>query len=136
MVKKNKRYYRPISSDLNKIGTEIVDAAYRVHKELGPGLLEKVYEACFCHELSKKGIHYLRQVDIPIEYDGLTFEEGLRLDVLVEEDIICELKSVDQVNPVWKAQIISHLKLMDKRLGYLINFNVKNIGDGIQRFVL
>ena len=136
LAKGNRRYYRAIPSKLNKIGSEIVDAAYKVHKGMGPGLLEKVYEVCFCHELSQKGIHYLRQVDIPIEYDGLTFDEGLRLDVLVEENIICELKSVDQINPIWEAQILSHLKLMDKRLGYLINFNVKNIGNGIQRFVL
>lgn len=135
-MSEEKKYYEPISSELNQIGKKIVDAAYKVHKGLGPGLLEKVYEVCFCHELSKKGIKYLRQVDIPIEYDNLIFDEGLRLDVLVEENIICELKSVDQVNPVWKAQVLSHLKLMDKRLGYLINFNVKNIGKGIQRFVL
>jgi GxxExxY protein len=135
-LSEEKKYYEPISSELNQIGKKIVDAAYKVHKGLGPGLLEKVYEVCFCHELSKKGIKYLRQVDIPIEYDNLIFDEGLRLDVLVEENIICELKSVDQVNPVLKAQVLSHLKLMDKRLGYLINFNVKNIGKGIQRFVL
>lgn len=134
LTKENK--FEPIPSDLNKIGKEIVDAAFKVHKSLGPGLLEKVYEVCFCHELSKKGINYLRQLDIPIEYDGLVFDEGLRLDVLVENEIICELKAVDKINPVWEAQILSHLKLMNKRLGYLINFNVKNIGKGIQRFVL
>lgn len=103
---------------------------------MGPGLLEKVYEVCFCHELSKKGISFLRQIDISIEYDGIAFDEGLRLDVLVEDEIICELKSVDQINPIWEAQILSHLRLMNKRLGYLINFNVTNIGKGIQRFVL
>ena len=73
---------------------EIVDCAFRVHKELGPGLLEKVYEACFCHELGKKGIKYQRQVDLPIFYDGLTFDEGLRMDVFVEEIIICEIKAM------------------------------------------
>lgn len=76
------------------------------------------------------------QTDIPIEYDGIIFDEGLRLDVLVEKSIICELKSVNEINPVWEAQVLSHLKLMNNRLGYLINFNVKNIGTGIQRFVL
>lgn len=136
LAKQKNKYYKTIPPELNRIGSEIVDAAYKVHKSLGPGLLEKVYEVCFCHELSKKGISYHRQVDIPIEYDGLTFEEGLRLDVLVEKKLICELKSVDEINPIWKAQILSHLKLMDKRLGYLINFNVRNIGKGIQRFVL
>lgn len=73
---------------------------------------------------------------MPITYDGLVFDEGLRLDVLVEGQVICELKAVDEVNPVWEAQVLSHLKLLNKRLGYLINFNVKNIGKGIRRFVL
>ena len=112
-----------------------MDAAYTIHKELGPGLLEKVYEICFCHELKKRGLEYERQVKVPIVYDNLTFEEGLRLDVLVEEQIICELKAIETVNPVWDAQIISHLKLTNNRLGYLINFNVPNIGKGIKRFV-
>jgi GxxExxY protein len=90
---------------------------------LGPGLLERVYEVCFCHALSKRELKCQRQVDIPITYDGMIFDEGLRIDVLVEELIICELKAVDEMNPVWKAQILSHLKLADKRLGFLINFN-------------
>lgn len=117
------------------IGKKIVDAAYTVHKNLGPGLLEKVYEVCFCHELAKRGLSYVRQIDIPIVYDDLTFEEGLRLDVLVENKIICELKAIELVNPVWEAQILSHLKLTNKRLGFLINFNVVNIGQGIKRFI-
>jgi GxxExxY protein len=116
------------------LAKEIVDCAYKVHKQLGPGLLEKVYEVCFCHELAKKGIPFKRQVDIPIVYDGMTFEEGLRLDVLVDDLIICELKAKDELNPVWKAQIISHLKLTDKHLGFLINFNVALIKNGINRF--
>ena len=97
--------------------------------------MEKVYEICFCHELEKKGLSYQRQVDIPIVYDNLTFEEGLRLDVLVEDCIICELKAVDTVNPVWEAQVLSHLKLSEKRLGFLINFNVPRLKEGIRRFV-
>lgn len=134
---KNKhKKFNAIPPELNALGKEIVDAAFKVHKSLGPGLLEKIYEACLCYELSKKGIKSTRQVDIPIKYDGLVFDEGLRLDILVEDQVICELKAVDEVNPVWEAQILSHLKLMDKRLGYLINFNVKNIGKGIRRFVL
>lgn len=115
---------------------EIVDCAFKVHKQLGPGLLEKVYEICFCHELGKKGIQYERQIDIPIIYDNLVFNEGLRLDVMVEDLIICELKAIELVNPVWQAQIISHLKLTNKRLGFLINFNVSFIKDGIKRFVV
>lgn len=128
--------YKPASPKEESIAKKIVDAAYTVHKTLGPGLLEKVYEICFCHELSKRGLKYQRQVDIPIVYDGITFDEGLRLDVLVEELIICELKAVDEINPVWEAQILSHLKLTDKRLGFLINFNVRLIKNGIKRFII
>ncbi len=135
-TKLHQKQYIPISDELDNIGKKIVDAAYTVHKNLGPGLLEKVYEICFCHELTKRGLKYLRQIDIPIVYDGITFEEGLRLDVLVEDSIICEIKAVDLINPVWEAQILSHLKITNKRLGYLINFDVVNIGQGIKQFVI
>ena len=127
--------FEPINDELEIIGNKIVDAAYNVHKNLGPGLLERVYEVAFCYELQKRGVKYQRQVSIPIIYDGIVFDEGLRLDVLVENQIVCELKAVDKVNPVWEAQIISHLKLTDNRLGYLINFNVNLIKNGIRRFV-
>ena len=117
------------------LASMIVDAAYNVHKNLGPGLLERLYEVCFCHELYKRKIRYKRQLDIPIVYDDLVFDEGLRLDVLVDDLIICELKAVDEVNPVWQAQVISHLKLTGKHLGFLINFNVPLIKNGIKRFI-
>ena len=133
---KTHQKFEPITEEIESIGKKIVDAAYTIHKELGPGLLEKIYEICFCPELEKRGLRYRRQVDIPIVYDGLTFKEGLRLDVLVEDCIICELKALETVNPVWDTQILSHLKLTNKRLGFLINFNVTNIGHGIKRFVL
>lgn len=135
-TKIHKKKFEPVSEEYEILGKKIVDAAYTVHVNLGPGLLEKVYEICFCHELAKRGLRYIRQIDIPIFYDGITFQEGLRLDVLVEDKIICEIKAVDIVNPVWDAQILSHLKLADKHLGYLINFNVVNIGQGIKRFIL
>ncbi len=128
--------YKPLSKREESIAEKIVDAAYTVHKILGPGLLEKVCEVCFCHELSKRGLQNKRQVDIPIVYDGLIFNEGLRLDVLVEDLIICELKAVDEMNPVWEAQILSHLKLTGKRLGFLVNFNVSLIKNGIKRIIL
>jgi GxxExxY protein len=118
------------------VATEIVDAAYTVHKALGPGLLEKIYEVCFCHELTKRDLSYQRQVDIPVEYDGITFDEGLRLDVIVEELIICEIKAVDKMNPVWEAQLLSYLKLTGKRIGFLINFNVPLIKNGMKRIIL
>ena len=124
------------ASGEERIARKIVDAAYSVHKTLGPGLLERVYEVCFCHEISKRGLEDQRQVDIPTVYDGIVFGEGLRLDVFVEELIICELKAVDEMNPVWEAQLLSHLKLRGKRLGFLINFNVALIKKGIQRIIL
>ena len=134
-MKENSKY-KPLSQREEDIGKKIVDAAYHVHKALGPGLLEKIYEVCFCHELFKSGLKYQRQVDIPIKYDGMFFDEGLRLDVLVEDLVICELKAVDKVNPVWDAQLLSHLKLTGRRLGYLINFNIPLIKNGIKRKVL
>ena len=134
-MKNKEDKYAPIPKELDEIGKKIVHAAFLVHSELGPGLLEKIYETCFCHELRKMGLYVQRQIDIPIFYDGLTFEEGLRLDVLVEQKVVCEIKAVDIVNPVWEAQILSQLKLTDNRLGYLINFNVVSIGHGIRRFV-
>ena len=128
--------FTPPSEGEEAVARGIVSAAYTVHKQLGPGLLEKVYEVCFCHELGKLVLSHRRQVDIPIVYDGLVFDEALRLDVIVEDLVICELKAVDEVNPVWEAQILSHLKLTGKRLGFLINFNVPIIKNGIRRFIL
>jgi GxxExxY protein len=124
-----------LSTEKEEIGKEVVNAAFKVHKSLGPGLFEKVYEVCLCHELRKRGLNVERQLDIPIVYDGITFEEGLRLDLLVEDKVVIELKAVDMVNPVWEAQIISHLMLTGKRLGFLINFNVALIKHGIRRYV-
>ncbi len=127
---------RILSDEEEETGAKIVDAAFTVHKELGPGLLEKVYEACFCHELVKRGCFIKRQLDIPIIYQGMTFEEGLRLDVLVNDLVVCELKAVEEINPVWMAQVLSHLKLTGKHLGYLINFDVTLIKNGIKRLIL
>jgi len=128
--------FEKLTEKEESLGKEIVNCTFKVHKQLGPGLLEKVYEVCFCHELFKKGIEFKRQISIPIIYDGITFDEGLRLDVLVEDLIICELKAQEQLNAVWEAQVLSHLKLTNLRLGYLINFNVPLIKDGIKRFIL
>lgn len=114
--------------------SEIVDCAFKVHNNLGPGLLEKIYEVCFCHELKKKGVKYQRQVELPVFYDDLKFDESLRMDVFVEEIIICEIKAVETVNPLWQAQIMSHLKLSQNHIGFLINFNVALIKNGIRRY--
>ncbi|HMO80320.1 MAG TPA: GxxExxY protein [Pyrinomonadaceae bacterium] len=126
--------YPDLSETEERIGKAIVNAAFIIHKTIGPGLLEKVYEVCLTHELTKTGLNVKRQVVIPIVYDGISFEEGMRLDLLVNDIVIVEIKSVDLMNPVWKAQIISYLKLTGLSLGYLINFNVPLIKDGINRF--
>ncbi len=118
------------------IATAVVDSAYTVHRALGPGLLESIYETCFCHELSKRGLFVRRQVTVPIVYDGILLNDALRLDVLVNDTVICELKAVDTVNPVYHAQLLSQLRLSGKRLGFLINFNVALIKHGIQRIRL
>ncbi len=107
------RQYPPLSDREEAIAKAIVAAAYQVHHNLGPGLLESVYEACFCHELAKGGLALKQQVNVPIVYDGLKFPEGLRLDVLVDDLVICELKSADVLHPVYMAQLLTYLKLID-----------------------
>ncbi len=123
------------SERIEEIAKIIVNAAFKVHKELGPGLLEKVYEACLAYEIEKAGLIVKRQVDIPIVYDGVTLKEKLRLDLIVEDLVIVETKAVEIVNTVWQAQIISHLRLTNIELGFLINFNVPLIKNGIKRFI-
>ena len=118
----------------DQVGRLIVDAAYAVHSNLGPGLLESIYEECFCHELRKRRLNFRRQVKLPLVYDGIHLDCALELDVLVEELVICELKARQQ-HPIDMAQIMSHLKLAHKQLGFLINFHVRLIKDGIRRVV-
>jgi len=119
-----------------ELARRIVDCAYAVHRGLGPGLLESIYETCFCHELQKRGVPYRRQLTVPLVYDGIVLSDCLRLDVLVKDLIICELKSVDSLDPIFMAQILTQLKLARKRLGFLINFNVPAIKLGIRRVIL
>ncbi len=128
--------YLPLSEEEEYIGKEIVNAAFIVHSRLGPGLLEKVYEVCFCHVLNEKGLFVERQVKVPIIFDEFVFDEGLRLDVLINDLVICELKAVENTNPVWAAQLLSYLKLTGRRLGYIINFNVPLIKNGIKRMIV
>jgi GxxExxY protein len=128
--------FQPLTEREEEIGNWIVDSAFNVHKALGPGLLERIYETCLCHELTKRGLEVQRQVPVPIRYDGMEFDEGLRLEMLVAGLVICELKAVDKPHPVWEAQLLSYLRLTNRRLGYLINFNVPLIRDGIQRIIL
>ncbi|MCI0694181.1 GxxExxY protein [candidate division KSB1 bacterium] len=128
--------YEPVSPREEEIATAIVDAAFQVHSRLGPGLIEPVYEPCFCYELKKHGFTVERQVTVPIIYDGVKLEEALRLDVIVEKLVICELKAVQEVIPLFEAQLLSYMKLLNKRLGFLINFHVPIIKQGIKRMIL
>jgi GxxExxY protein len=119
----------------NNIARLIVDAAYNVHTSLGPGLLESVYEVALNHELEKRGLQTSRQKPIPIQYDGLVFDEGFRADIIVEDSVIVELKSVETFAPVHKKQLLTYLRLTDKKLGLLINFGAPLIKQGIFRIV-
>lgn len=126
----------PIPEAIEQAARQVVDAAFRVHTTLGAGLLESVYEACLAHELKTKRVPFSRQVSLPVHYDGMTLEAGLRLDLLVAESVIVEIKAVEALLPVHEAQLLTYLKLAKKRLGLLINFNVPLIKDGIRRRVL
>ena len=119
----------------NEIATEVVDAAYGVHTYFGPGLYEIVYEVSLVHELKKRGLDCVRQLALPVEYDSIKFDEGFRVDVIVEDKVILELKSVETVSRAHKKQLLTYLRLADKRLGLLINFGEALIKDGITRVV-
>ena len=114
----------------------VLGAAFEVHRALGPGLLERIYEACLHHELAKRGLCVQRQVQLPIVYDGVQIDDGLRLDLVVEAQVILEIKAVENVLPVHQAQVLSYLRLSGYRLGLLINFNVERLKSGIHRVVL
>ena len=124
------------AEDMDKIAKVVVDAAFKVHSTLGPGLLEGVYEACLVHELHRRGLSVETQVALPIEYDGLKLDAALRLDLVVEDQLIVELKAVESLLPIHMAQVMTYLKLSHHRLGLLINFNVPLIKNGIRRIIL
>jgi len=123
-------------SHLNELSSKIIGAALEVHKELGPGLLESVYEACLCHELSKQNVSFDSQVDLPIIYKGEITNKTYRVDILVENCIIVELKAVDTISPIHEAQLLTYMKLLNINLGLLINFNVDILKNGIRRKIL
>ena len=128
--------YKPLSEREVWLTQQIVNIAFSIHKALGPGLLESVYEKCFCYELTKRNISYLRQQCVPIIYDDLVIDDGLRLDIIVDDLIIVELKAQENYHPVWEAQLLSYLKLTHKRLGYILNFHVPLMKDGLKRMIL
>lgn len=119
----------------NDIAKQIVDAAYKIHTTLGPGLLESVYETVLAYELTKRGLDVIRRAAIPVSYEQINFDEGFRADLVVEDKVIVELKSVERLAPVHKKQLLTYLRLADKRLGLLINFGEALIKDGITRIV-
>ena len=120
---------------INEISGAVVDAAIHIHSALGPGLLESVYEVLLAHELKQRGLHVERQVPVPIQYMGIQFEEGYRLDLLIEDLVVVEIKSVEEVTAVHKKQLLTYLRLAEKPLGLLLNFNVNLMKDGITRIV-
>ena len=119
----------------NEVSRQIVDSAYRIHVALGPGLLESVYDELLAHELKKRGFNVVRQQEIPVIYEGTRIETGFRADLIVEDLVIVEVKSIAEISPVHKKQLRTYLRLSEKRLGLLINFNVYLIKDGITRVV-
>jgi GxxExxY protein len=136
MTKLPKKIYPLIPPDVERVGKLVLDAAFKVHTALGPGLLESVYETTVAFELRKNGLLVATQVMLPIKYDGQELESGFRLDLLIEKCVILELKSVETMNPVYESQLMTYLRLSGVRLGYLINFNVPHLKDGIKRMVV
>ncbi|MBC7951658.1 MAG: GxxExxY protein [Rhodospirillaceae bacterium] len=124
------------AATLDILGRAIVDSVIKIHKALGPGLLESVYEHCLAHELRKRSIEVRQQVPFPVIYDGERIEGGLRLDLLVGDAVVVEVKAVEKPNPIHQAQLHTYLKLTGLRLGYLVNFIVRLAKDGIQRYAL
>lgn len=127
--------FEPIPAETERVVTQVMDGAFKVHRALGPGLLESVYEICLCHELAKQNISFQRQLSLPVVYDNVRLDAGLRLDLLVQDVVIVELKAVEKMNPLYEAQLLTYLKLTGKRIGLLINFNTAVLKDGFKRLV-
>lgn len=128
--------FEPVPENVDRVAKAVVDAAYRVHQNLGPGLLESAYETCLCHELKKHGTPLKRQLPVPITYDGVHLDAGFRLDLFVDDCVIVEVKAVEKLSALFEAQLLTYLRLAHCRLGLLINFNVGLIRDGIRRIIL
>ena len=119
--------------EINEITGQIVDAGMKVHSALGPGLLESAYEACLTFELHRRGLQALRQVELPVIYEGVRIDVGYRIGLLVQERIVVEVKSVDEIHPIHKAQLLTYLKLSNLKIGLLLNFNTMHFKNGITR---
>jgi len=128
--------YTALTEKENWLAAQIVDIAIAIHRAMGPGLLESIYEKCFCYELSKRGILFERQRVVRLQYDKLIIDEGLRIDILVDKQVVVELKAQEYYHPVWEAQVLSYLKLSSNRLGLILNFNVPLMKEGIKRIIV
>jgi GxxExxY protein len=128
--------YQNLSDNEEWIAKQIVDIAINIHKQLGPGLLESIYAKCFFYELLNRGLNFEKEKQVPIIYNDLKIDDGLRLDCLVDNLVIIEFKAQENYHPVWEAQLMSYLKLTQKRLGFLINFHVPLMKDGIKRIIM
>lgn len=131
-----KKSYAPLPSGTERLAREIVDACYVVHHEMGPGLLESIYEECLHYELTSRKLAVQRQVQVPLQFKGNRLPATLRLDLMVEDTVILELKCVRAFEPVHTAQLLSYLRLTSKRLGFLLNFHVASFSSGIKRLIL
>ncbi len=136
MGSSTRRVFQPISPEVERVGKTVLDAAFAVHTELGPGLLESVYRVAMKHVIQASGVLSETEVKLPIKFRGTSLESGLRLDMLVQKCVIAELKAVEKMNPVYEAQLLTYLRLSKIRLGFLINFNVPHLKDGIKRIVV
>ena len=136
MTSTAKKSFQPIPLDVERIGKTVLDSAFKVHTILGPGLLESVYQVAMKHVLEKSGVQVETELKLPIMFEGARLESGLRLDMLVEKCVIVELKSVETMNPVHEAQLMTYLRQSGTRLGFLINFNVPHLKNGIKRMVV
>jgi GxxExxY protein len=130
------KIHKPLTERERWLTSQIMDIAITIHKFLGAGLLESVYEKCFCYELAKRNISYVVQKNVELVYDKLVISDGLRIDILVDDLIIIELKAQDIYHPVWEAQLLSYLRLTQKRLGYVLNFHAPLMKDGVKRMIL
>lgn len=125
----------PLPPEIGTVASAVVDSAFKVHQVLGPGLLESVYQACLAIELNRRGITHQTQVAVPVMYENIDTKTSLRLDLLVEKCLVVEIKAIDQLLPIHRSQLLTYLKLVDLRLGLLINFNVALLKDGVKRVI-
>jgi GxxExxY protein len=128
--------FNPLTERENWLAGQVVDIAICIHKALGPGLLESIYGKCFCYELAKRNIPFEQQKIVQLQYDKLIIDEGLRIDILIDKLVVVELKAQEYYHPVWEAQLLSYMKLSNKRLGFIVNFNVPLMKEGIKRMVM